>query len=729
MKYWNTITRIQLKNLFENENNFYVKTVKNDQNKEKSEQKISNIIMAFDIETTSYFIDEEDKPLIFTDDKGIKRPFNYALSKEFYQKYKKQGMMYIWMMGIEGLGVYYGRTWKEFMSFIELIYISSPEIKKYIYVHNFSFEFQFIHNLFTFEVFAREPRKVMKANDNNFNIEFRCSLYLTNKRLEKVAEDFNLKCRKQSGKLDYNIIRTPLTKLTKQELLYCEYDILVMLEFLSIYKENYTTIENIPLTQTGEVRRDITRLFFKDKKHHDNINNMIPKTLKQYEEFYKLYMGGYTHSNYVHTNKLLQKVYSFDIKSSYPAVCCTEEFPMEEFKEFDINDFHIYREDNHIKTTIDDKKYCYYVDISMKGLKRKGPNTFLSLSKAKVVEGVKVDNGRVAEANFCRYLLCDVDFITLLNNYTCTEFKINKVMYAKKDYLPKKLVLYILNKFKEKTIYDGIEEKKSVYKEAKEKVNAIYGMFGTKILTDTITYNKHDKEIFKTVEITEQEAEERIDKMIERNSQNLSYPWGVWVAAYARRNLWSMIERIDKDVVYCDTDSVKFLGENNLKKFELYNKNFDKKILEVCLHYDLDPALFKPEKPKKEGELKGKIANLGYFEQEKTYEYFKTLGAKRYCYKHFDEDCKKESEKGIHITISGISKKAASAIKDIDKDFTIDKEFTYEETEKLIAYYNDHQEKVEFPDGWLEKSKSGICLQPTTYKLGIADEYLEIISK
>lgn len=38
-----------------------------------------------------------------------------------------------------------------------------------------------------------------------------------------------------------------------------------------------------------------------------------------------------------------------------------------------------------------------------------------------------------------------------------------------------------------------------------------------------------------------------------------AFQFGVWVTAYARRNLWQGILALDYNVVYCDTDSIKFI--------------------------------------------------------------------------------------------------------------------------------------------------------------------------
>ena len=76
-----------------------------------------NIPAAFDIETSSFYINGE-----------------------------KQSTMYIWMFGIDNM-VTYGRTWTEFETFIhvlEKVMGLNFDTRLVVYVHNLAYEFQFM---------------------------------------------------------------------------------------------------------------------------------------------------------------------------------------------------------------------------------------------------------------------------------------------------------------------------------------------------------------------------------------------------------------------------------------------------------------------------------------------------------------------------------------------------------------------------------------------------------
>ena len=67
--------------------------------------------------------------------------------------------------------------------------------KKIVFIHNLSFEFEFLQSVFELtNVFARKSRKVMKCDLEEFNIEFRCSYFLSNSKLENLPSLFNLYC-------------------------------------------------------------------------------------------------------------------------------------------------------------------------------------------------------------------------------------------------------------------------------------------------------------------------------------------------------------------------------------------------------------------------------------------------------------------------------------------------------------------------------------------------------
>lgn len=74
----------------------------------------------------------------------------------------------------------------------------------------------------------------------------------------------------------------------------------------------------------------------------------------------------------------------------------------------------------------------------------------------------------------------------------------------------------------------------------------------------------------------------------------------------------------------------------------------------------------------------------------------------------------------------------AKGLKDL-KDFKDEYIFRYEDTGKLLLSYCENQEPMYVKD-YLGKEafvtdKSGCCLVPTTYELGKAEDYMELIEE
>lgn len=199
---------------------------------------VNDDIMCFDIETSSGFLHKDSDTL---------EPY-LGKSKKYYEDCKKFAICYVWQFSIND-NVFWGRTLEDFKDFLQELEYYEPH-KKIVYIHNFSFEFQFLINVLQFDyVFARQARKPLFAEWSTY--QFRCSYFLTNMSLVTWAEQRKLSVQKLVGDLDYTILRTPKTVLTDKELAYCFNDVLVMYFGLLQYKEKYGHVIDIPFTQTG----------------------------------------------------------------------------------------------------------------------------------------------------------------------------------------------------------------------------------------------------------------------------------------------------------------------------------------------------------------------------------------------------------------------------------------------------------------------------------------------
>ena len=653
---------------------------------------VNDDIMCFDIETSSGFLHKDSDTL---------EPY-LGKSKKYYEDCKKFSICYVWQFSIND-NVFWGRTLEDFKDFLQELEYYEPH-KKIVYIHNFSFEFQFLINVLQFDyVFARQARKPLFAEWSTY--QFRCSYFLTNMSLATWAEQKKLSVQKLVGDLDYTILRTPKTKLTDTELAYCFNDVLVMYFGLLQFKEKYGHIIDIPFTQTGEVRKEVIERMnvSSEYKYRKRCIKLIPESIEDYTLLCHCLMGGYAHSNAVHTNVVLDNVHSKDISSSYPTVMCLEKYPMTYFEEtIPCDDY--FNNDN----------YSYIITFDVEHLHSKRWNTWLSFSKCAKIKGYSLDNGRVLKADYVQLSLTNVDYEMFQLCYDFDNLNIIDFRISSNDYLSPTFVKYILELYGNKTTLKGIKEKEPLYMKSKQYINSMYGMMVTKNITDTIEF---EEDRWKKELLSEKNFYTKIASEKKKLSKTFgAFQFGVWVTAYARRNLWKGILALDYNVAYCDTDSIKYINCDT-EFFERYNKEIEMRENMRADMLGIDRVKFCPR------DKNGIPHRLGIFDDDGQYRKFKTLGAKKYCY--VDNDNK------LHMTVSGVRKSAVSQLHDIDdfKDGTV---FDVEHAQKLLMSYIDDMTPIVWNKGQYDEFYSnyqhGICAQPTTYSLGITDDYDSILT-
>lgn len=648
-------------------------------------------IYTFDIETTNYYI-LNDK--IYPIDEYIK------LSESDKEASIPQATMYIWQFSVEDV-VYYGRTWDEFKLLLNRVEKASPN-KKIIWVHNLSFEFQFLSKVFKIKtVFARKSHKVMKCELVDYNIEFRCSLYLSGVKLEKLPELYNLNVKKLTGYLDYSKIRTSITPLSDEELFYCENDCLVLYNYIDIERLNYGDVFKIPLTNTGKVRRELQNKVMQNSSYRKLVRKSINIKPSIYNLLVDSFAGGYTHANYMFTDEVLKYVDSYDETSAYPYVMVTEKFPMSKFRKCKIESV------NDLLPI-----FAYLVRVKFTNIKCKYYNNFISASKCVEISGGHIDNGRIISAKFIEICLTDVDFKFICDTYEFKSCNILESYYALKGYLPHEFIEFILQKYNNKTKFKGDPEHTLEYNIEKSKFNSLYGMTVTNLIRDEVYFDNLRGWFEK--ELTDVDI---FDKLIkEEGKAFLSFSWGVWITAYARDNLLRRVLDIDEYVVYCDTDSIKAIQGYNKNVFNNYNKSVIEKLEKASRQLGFDLDLYQPT------DIKGKKYPLGVFEFEGTYDKFITQGAKKYATQKGDE---------INITVSGVPKSGNRSLKRLE-DFKDDLVFKYEDTNKHTIVYNDNQLPVDIIDylgvKYNCKDKSGAVLLPAEYTLKKSLEYCNLLT-
>lgn len=609
-----------------------------------------------------------------------------------------QAFMYIWQVCIEG-NVVFGRRWEELQEFMKNVvnaYKLSDEERVVVYVHNLSFEFQFIQDYFKFtDVFAMASRSILTAK--TAHLEFRCSYKLSNMSLAKFIENTpNTLHYKGVDDLDYATVRTPDTPLTEIEYGYCFNDVKGLYEcVMELLKED--NIATIPLTSTGYVRRDCRNAMNKNK----NNRKMFLRsrlTLLQYKLLRECFRGGNTASDRYLTNLILKIVGSYDLSSSYPFQMIAREYPLGKWNYGVIPDIKTLEEYN--------SRYCTIARYSFKNIRLRDekPIPYIPQSKCLALgDDREIYNGRILHADFLTISMTNIDFDIVREQYEYDEIAVEEFHYSRKGLLPKELRDTIMYYFEKKSELKGDEEHYYEYMKSKNKLNSIYGMTVTNILNTEIEY--HDGE-YTEKKMSEEEMQEALDKYYKNHRSFLNYSWGVFVTAYARRELEDGLNIAGLDTIYCDTDSVKFIG-NHDKEFEAYNERLNKECEERGI--------------RNYTEVNGKRFYMGIFDKEKGYDEFITLGAKKYAFLQNGR---------LGITVSGLSKKKGA--EELEKKGGLrrfQRNEVFYNSGRTIAQYNSADVHDITVNGCTLSTASNLAIVDTTYTLGISDTMLDIIER
>ena len=600
----------------------------------------------------------------------------------------EQSFMYIWQCCIAGKVNIIGRTWEEFVDFITYISQILPETIV-CYVHNLSYEFSFLKGVLQFEedgIFAAEPRSIIKAVYKN--IEFRCSYFLTNVSLDKFTSDMNVAHKKLPGdKFDYNKVRTPTTKLSSDEIAYCLHDVMGLWEAIITKMESTKdTIASIPLTSTGYVRRDIKKAMHNCRKQ---VQDIFPD-FTIYKLLRKAFRGGDTHANRYYSGIILPDVHSYDRVSSYPDVLVNCRFPISPFTP----------ENPTMERLIElieihNKAVLFSVAICGLACKDEAGCPYIPFDKCTAVRHPLRDNGRILSADYLEITITDIDWRIIQKEYTWESIEIIELYSARYGNLPRPIIKCILKYYEGKTTLKGDECRSLDYQLYKALLNSIYGLMAQNPVKFSYIYDVSNRVM---IDKPDEFPEELLSKS--QNSAFVAYQWGVWCTAWARYRLHELIWLVGDAFVYCDTDSVKTIG------------NFDN----IVKEYNKQRLADSKQSGAVATSKNGARHYMGIYELDGIYDRFCTLGAKKYCY---------EDAQGLHITISGVKKKEGAQELAKIENFTPD--FCFTHSAGLKAKYNDNVDMwFNYEDKPIHITDN-VYLSDTEYTLGITDEYKRIL--
>ena len=435
---------------------------------------------------------------------------------------------------------------------------------------------------------------------------------------------------------------------------------------------------------------------------------------EEYGQLNDAFMGGFTHASCLYSGKVMHNVGSADLTSSYPFSMVAQYFPMTKAQ--------------YIGSVESDKLFNYYLsnycclfDVEFTNLYPKLEfENIISQSRCNIEGNSVINNGRVVSADKLTTTLTELDYDTICSFYTWDSVKIYNMRIYHRGYLPKALILAILNMYEDKTSLKGVEGKEIEYLVSKNMINAAFGMMVTAVVRDEFEYT--DDWFKKGADVDSQLAG------YNRNfNRFLYYGWGVWVTAHARHNLFSAILEFGNDYVYADTDSIKGINfEDHAEYFKKYNDEVFMKLLTMCNKLNIPFSKCRPLTKNGEPKL------IGLWDMEKPYKRFKTVGAKRYIYEYEDGT--------MNMTVSGLNKKYAMPY--LMKENNNHKELIFEKfgegmfipaghTGKLTMTYIEDEMKGTLVDYLGNPGEfhelSAVHMEPQSYFMSLIGDYIKFL--
>ena len=545
-----------------------------------------------------------------------------------------------------------------------------------IWVANLAHEYAFfkrqLQSVGITDIFAKTKRDPLKITIQDC-IEFRECIGLFGNSLAEIAKN-NTKTQKLEGDLDYSLIRTPSTPLTREEYQYCRNDVAILDELSEVAFQEFTDKKlKIPMTSTGILRQKCKNRI--NNKYYEEKSNtkLMPKTELEYavQRRYS-YAGGLSGTSPIYAGKFIKLSKMADIVSDYPAQINHHLFPAGELKET--------APENIKKTGNKFKLLLFSADVIPKTkhaiLSIHKIMNFYSASKymqwlGRIRSAISV-NGKLWEGKNVLLLLNNTELKALKDLYHFKNIKIYRLWYFTEKRRAPKFLRDCMNEdyLMKKTLKNEGQKDTPIYNKVKAAINSYYGMTATKLYDCIFRYSEKDADII--------EAAAELDYSQRREKMWLNPFIAYWTTTYARSILMHFIAKYPDLILQYDTDSLYYITDSETVPAERIAA------LEAEL---LQYNKMKEQQNRRIFKNDSNFLDLGTWEiDEENNTGFKGLGAKRYIVR---------TAKGkIKPTVAGMVKSSfIDYLKETGSDpFSIfENDFTLNRirSKKLASKYND----------------------------------------
>ena len=341
------------------------------------------------------------------------------------------------------------------------------------------------------------------------------------------------------------------------------------------------------------------KYFLKSAWSSNFINTLLPQCEDEWEQMKHLDKGSFYFCNSDYFNKKVPNVHCYDISSSHLSLLARKKYPSSSFKRAETIDEAI--------EIIERKFHCWHGQFYFKKLQYKIDNFPIDLSRF----------GYPSEEEMCSWylVLTNVDMQWFKQMFTWDECYCLDLYYAEQKELCKDYA-----KMFQELYEDKASQKKGTFAKEIFKFRAELP-FGQPIKAvdyyGKAIYNE-DTNMFEVVEEKEKTLQE---VRFELSKRGMPMCVSLWCVAYSRLEFFTVLNKIGFDkVVYGDTDSVKFIGDEGIKIIEEHNKTIEEEFKAI----NKKRAIYMNEK-------------LGRWCDEGDVDYFKSIGVKWYLTSKGDE--------------------------------------------------------------------------------------------
>lgn len=632
----------------------------------------------------------------------------------------------------------WGRTPEQLLDALQRIDdangLTAYGMKCLIFIHNASYDLSYLMPYFRNKyggigkVLATAPHKMITFEAGPWEVH--CTYRLSNRSLYKWGKDLGIRHGKKKGLIDYGKRRYQDSPLYKDDWVYQLYDVLALEEcVLSEMVAEQDTLRSLPLTSTGYIRRHGRKLA---KAAHDWADFQKTRmSVDVYKSGRFAFSGGLTHGNRFLCGDIVDlngEGRERDFRSDYPSQARCHDLPVGPWTLFYEYEPGLTISWERIREW--ESEYCMFITVLIGPAMLHKGETLPYLQISKCLLGAEADfkvtiedNGRAIQTEgFAILTFTEIDWEILREQYTFEYFRVLRVEASRKGPLPdwlKELIdFYYIGKTKFKNEKKRLKESGAGAEairdadisltKSKDRLNGIYGLCATDMVRQDFEVDAESWEWTHPM-LTEELIEEKLAKFYRSRSSYMRYAFGIYITAYARKDLMDMYRLIGpENFLYCDTDSIYYRSTpENEARLDAANEAKRKHAMEIGAYVEVD----------------GKAITYDAFDPE-TGKDGKPLRIQRFIFLHAKAYAYETDDGELHCTVAGVAARDG-------KGYTREQElgslenfkagFTFTRCGSTAAVYLVEEPQIVTVEGHRISTAGGCVLIPSVKTLH--DEY------